>query len=98
MEGQIAVTVRIDDRSQKTMASREEENYIRQAAILINERLDHYRKLGAADTQEAFSMVALDCAVARLKGDDQVSKLQAVVYQNIDHLKSILNPSAESNQ
>ncbi len=97
MEGQLAVTVRINDRSIKLSASPEEEEYIREAAVLINERLDYYRKRGVKDTQEALSQVAIDCAVARLKGDSQIDTFQKIVFKNVEHLKSIMGPLANPN-
>ncbi len=95
MDGKLAVTIRIDDRSYKLAIRQDEEVFVRQAANMINERLEYYRKLGAKDTQEAFSMVALDCAVARLKGDEQIEKFQKVVFKNVEHLRTVMAPPAE---
>lgn len=98
MEGKFAVTVRIADKSYKLRAdTAAEESLVRKGAEMINQRLEHYRKLGANTPQEALSMVAIDCMVARLKGDIEVEKFQKLIATNVEHLRSIMGPLAEAS-
>lgn len=86
MEDRLSIRIKVADRELRLKSQPEEEYFVRQAAAIISERIDHYRAMGVYDTQEILSMIALDSLVARLKGDDQVQRMQRMVFDKITQL------------
>lgn len=86
MEDRLSISIKVADRELKLKSRPEEEYFIRQAGAIIAERIDFYRSIGVHDTQDILSMIALDSLVARLKGDEQVQRMQRMVFDKITQL------------
>jgi cell division protein ZapA len=82
----LTVHILVADRKIGLSTPPEEEIYLREAGKLIQERIRYYRELGFRDNQEVLSRIALDGVVARLKGDEQMQRLQKMVYDKIAQL------------
>lgn len=95
MEETLAVNIKIVDRSFKMAVHPGEEEFVRKAAKLINDRYAFYKEQGVNDIRDILSMVAVDTTVARLKGDDSVAQLQQTVQSSLDLLRKLMdNPSS----
>ena len=72
---ELPVRVKIADRTYSLRVEPDAEAIVREAAKLIQEQLKQYRESGFSDTQELLAMVAFDCLVSKLKGDQQMKRL-----------------------
>ncbi len=86
MEEHLSISIRFAGREVKLKSPPEEEYFIRQAGAIISERIDFYRANGVHDNQEILSRIAIDGIVARLKGDEQVQRMQRMVFDKITQL------------
>ncbi|OIN56544.1 cell division protein ZapA [Arsenicibacter rosenii] len=93
MEDQLSIRIKIADRDYRLKSQPGEEAYVRKAEKILEERIEHYRKLGARDTQDILAMIAVDCLVARQKGEEQMQRLQRLVVDRITQLDQIITPA-----
>jgi cell division protein ZapA len=87
----LPVNIQIADRKIGLTTPPEEEKYLRDAGTLIQERIDFYRTLGFRDTQEVLARIALDALVARLKGDEQLRRMQELVFDKVTQLNQTVS-------
>lgn len=88
MKDKLTVNVPIADRSIKMSVSLDGEAQVREAAKLINEQIKFYMAdPELMDMREILSKVALDCMVARLKGDVEMTELQSLVFKKVNDLR-----------
>jgi cell division protein ZapA (FtsZ GTPase activity inhibitor) len=90
--GEISIKINIADRVYPLKVNMEEEEIIRRAAKLINDRIKEYQENYAVrDKQDLLSMSVLHFATLALKADKKVSvedtEVTEKVYQ-LDHLLS----------
>ena len=90
--GEISIKINIADRVYPLKVNMEEEEIIRRAAKLINDRIKEYQENYAVrDKQDLLSMCVLHYATSALKSDKKVSvedtEVTEKVYQ-LDHLLS----------
>jgi len=90
--GEISIKINIADRVYPLKVNMEEEEIIRRAAKLINDRIKEYQENYAVrDKQDLLSMCVLHYATSALKADKKVSvedtEITEKVYQ-LDHLLS----------
>ncbi|TAE26874.1 MAG: cell division protein ZapA [Cytophagales bacterium] len=86
MEERLTINLKFAGTELRLKSPPEEEYFIRQAAAIILERIDFYRSIGVTDNQEVLSRIAVDSVVARLKGDEQVQRMQRMVFDKITQL------------
>ncbi len=83
----LSVKIKISDREYPMKVSPEEEERIRKAGKLINEKIKVYReKFGIDDKQDLLAMVAFDSVVDRLESEGQ---LHSTDYGIVERLKSL---------
>jgi cell division protein ZapA (FtsZ GTPase activity inhibitor) len=90
--GEISIKINIADRVYPLKVNMEEEELIRRAAKLINDRIKEYQENYAVrDKQDLLSMAALHYATSSLKAEKKVAvedtDVADKVYQ-LDHLLS----------
>ena len=90
--GEISIKINIADRVYPLKVNMEEEEIIRRAAKLINDRIKEYQEnYEVKDKQDLLSMCVLHYATSALKADKKVSvedtEVTEKVYQ-LDHLLS----------
>jgi cell division protein ZapA len=85
-EDRLSISIKFAGRELKLKSPPEEEYFIRQAAAMVSERIDFYRAKGVHDNQEILGRIAIDSIVARLKGDEQVQRMQRMVFDKITQL------------
>ncbi|NCD70906.1 cell division protein ZapA [Mucilaginibacter agri] len=89
--GEISIKINIADRVYPLKVSMEEEEIIRRAAKLINDRLKEYQENYAVrDKQDLLSMAVLHYATASLKAERKVTDEDTQVADNVYKLDQLL--------
>lgn len=91
---ELSIRIKIGDREYPMKVSTADEEKIRKAGKLINERIRLYRnRFGINDKQDLLAMVAFDCIVEQMENQvpagDQ--KDDPAVSAKIDELNALLN-------
>jgi Cell division protein ZapA len=88
-EEKFAVNVRIADRSHQFIIKQSDEPFVREAAKVINKRIEEFYATGERDDKEIFSKIALEGVFAKLKGEDYLNQIDA----NITKLRNLIDKS-----
>lgn len=79
---EISLKIKIADREYPMKVKLEEEEKVREAAKVVNERLKVFRnQFGIDDKQDLLAMVAFDCMVKYLEADDSTMDQEEVSKQ-----------------
>lgn len=90
--GEISIKINIADRIYPLRISMEEEEVIRRAAKLINDRIkDLQENYSVRDKQDLLSMAVLHYATASLKADHTAKKEDSEVTDKVQQLDSLLS-------
>lgn len=91
MAEKLKITISVAKRPYPLNAAVEEEFYVREAAKLLNERMQKYKQdLEMTDPQDLLAMVAIDCMVTNLKLNENYKNLQHAVSQRVGSLSNLL--------
>ena len=90
---QLSIRLKIVDREYTIKTPPDEEIFLRQAGKMIQERIRFHRETGVHEDKDVLARVALECLVARLKGDDQTQRLQKMVVDRITQLDKVISPA-----
>ncbi|MCU0470998.1 MAG: cell division protein ZapA [Arcicella sp.] len=75
-----------------TAPNEKEEEIVRKAAKLINEKMLHYQqKNGIKSTQRLLALSALDFVMSNLKFDNQHNELEASVLDKVVALENVID-------
>lgn len=89
---ELSIKIRIADREYPMKVDASDEERIRTAGRIINERLKAYKdSFGIDDKQDLLSMVAFDCMVDKLRADEKYSNTDETVIERISHINSLLS-------
>lgn len=87
----LSIKLKIGDREYPMKVKPEEEARVRSAGKFINEKLKSYReKFGIDDKEDLLAMVAFDCMVAKLKGDEESTAIDSTAESTIDDLDRLI--------
>ncbi len=90
--GEISIKINIADRVYPLKVNMEEEEIIRRAAKLINDRIKEYQENYAVrDKQDLLSMCVLHYATSALKADKKVTVEDTEVTEKVYQLDHLLN-------
>ena len=90
--GEISIKINIADRVYPLKVNMEEEEIIRRAAKLINDRIKEYQENYAVrDKQDLLSMAVLHYATSALKAEKKVSVEDTDVAEKVYELDHLLN-------
>lgn len=90
--GEISIKITIADRIYPLKVSMEEEEIVRRAAKIINERIKDYQENYAVrDKQDLLSMAVLHYATAVLKTEHKVQHQDTTIADKVEELDSLLN-------
>jgi len=90
--GEISIKINIADRVYPLKVNMEEEEIIRRAAKLINDRIKEYQENYAVkDKQDLLSMCVLHYATSSLKADKKVAVEDTELTEKVYHLDYILS-------
>lgn len=86
MADKLPIRIKIAEISYGFRTDPDEEQLLRKAGNLVQERIQEFRSLGYRDVQEILVRVAIDCMVARMKGDEQAERLQRTIFDKLTRL------------
>jgi cell division protein ZapA (FtsZ GTPase activity inhibitor) len=89
--GEISIKINIADRVYPLKVNTEEEEVIRRAAKIINDRIKEYQdNYAVRDKQDLLSMCVLHYATATLKAENRVMNADAEVSDKVYELDQLL--------
>ncbi|MEO1055132.1 MAG: cell division protein ZapA [Bacteroidota bacterium] len=88
----LSIKIKIGDREYPMKVKPEDEQRVRNAGKIINERMKAYRdKFGIDDKQDLLAMVAFDSLIDRLKQEEQQSNMDESVLERVSHLNNLIS-------
>ncbi len=90
--GEISIKITISDRIYPLKVNMEEEEIVRRAAKIINERIKEYQENYAVrDKQDLLSMAVLHYATAVLRAENTVQSQDSQISEKVDELDGLLS-------
>jgi cell division protein ZapA len=94
---ELTISVTIADRPYRLTIKRNEEEQIRKAATIINEKLKNYSASYAFnDKQDLLAMVALEEAISLLSAQDTLTKTDSSVVQELKEIDTLLTENLKT--
>ncbi len=91
---ELSIKIKIADREYPMKVKRADEERIRTAGKLINEKLRSYREqFGIEDKQDLLAMVAFDCLIDKMAVEDTHQTVDQTVFEKINHLNNLISQS-----
>lgn len=88
----LSIKIKIAEREYPMKVKRHEEEKVRAAGKLINEKLKHYREqFGIDDKQDLLAMVAFDCIVQKQATEETQQDVDQTVFEKVNHLNQIVS-------
>ena len=96
--GDLSIKLKIGDREYPMKVKAEDEERIRRAGKLINEKLRKYReRFRIDDKQDLLAMVAFECMADKLRIEEQSSHLDEAIHEKIHELNQLITKSIWHN-
>jgi len=90
--GEISIKITISDRIYPLKVNTEEEEIVRRAAKMINERIKDYQdNYAVRDKQDLLSMAVLHYATAVLRTENQVQNQDTAVADKVEEMDILLD-------
>jgi cell division protein ZapA len=90
--GELSIKIRISDREYPMRVDASEEEQIRAAGKLINEKLKNFREqFGIDDKQDLLSMAVIDTVMDTLKSGQRITEKDLILQHSIEHIDQILS-------
>lgn len=88
---ELSIRIKIADREYPMKVKRDDEERIRKAGKLINDRIRNYKEqFGIDDKQDLLAMVAFDCLADSLANDQHKEQESRTIADKINHLNQLL--------
>jgi cell division protein ZapA len=89
---QLSIRIKIADREYPMKVKRDDEEKIRRAAKLINERIRNYKEqYGIDDKQDLLAMVAFDCVVDGISHNQDQNESDKSIADKINQLNHLVS-------
>ena len=89
---ELSIKIKIADREYPMKVKRHEEERVRAAGKLINEKLKSYREqFGLDDKQDLLAMTAFDCLIEKLTAEESTTAVDQSVVEKIGHLNQMVS-------
>ncbi|MBY0433941.1 MAG: cell division protein ZapA [Cyclobacteriaceae bacterium] len=89
---ELSIKIKIADREYPMKVKRHEEERVRAAGKLINEKLKSYREqFGLDDKQDLLAMTAFDCLVEKLAAEETNQGVDQTVLDKVGHLNQLVS-------
>lgn len=89
---ELSVKIKIADREYPMKVKRQEEEKVRAAGKLINEKIKRYREqFGIDDKQDLLAMVAFDCLVDKLAEEESLQEIDETVAEKVNQLNQLVS-------
>jgi cell division protein ZapA len=87
--GELSIKIRIGEREYPMRVDAAEEELLRIAGRVVNEKMKQYRdQFGIEDKQDLLAMVAFDSIVAKLRSETETSGVTNEISEKISQLTS----------
>ncbi|KOF02619.1 cell division protein ZapA [Roseivirga seohaensis] len=87
----LSIKIKIGDREYPMKVKPEEEQRVRNAGKIINEKLRSYRdQFGIDDKEDLLAMVAFDSLIAKMKVESEVASIDSTTSDQLDQLENII--------
>lgn len=91
---ELSIKIKIADREYPMKVRVEDEQRVRNAGKIINERIRSYREqFGIDDKQDLLAMVAFDSLVDKLQNEESKSSTNEDVIEKISYLNNLISQS-----
>lgn len=91
---ELSIRIKIADREYPMKVKSLDEEKVRNASRLINERLKTYKdQFGIDDKQDLLAMVAFDSLVEKLTTDETHQAIDQTVIDKVNHLNHLVSQS-----
>ena len=91
---ELSIKIKIADREYPMKVRIEDEQRVRTAGKIINDRIRSYREqFGIDDKQDLLAMVAFDCLVDKLQNEENRSSTDEGVLEKISYLNNLIGQS-----
>lgn len=89
---ELSIKIKIGDREYPMKVKNRDEERVRAAGKLINERMKHYREeFGTGDNQDLLAMVAFDCLVDKMADEENMQVIDQTVLEKVSYLNQIVS-------
>ncbi|MGK7391871.1 MAG: cell division protein ZapA [Candidatus Cyclobacteriaceae bacterium M2_1C_046] len=91
---ELSIKIKIADREYPMKVKVEDEQRVRNAGKIINERIRSYREqFGIDDKQDLLAMVAFDSLVDKLQSEESKSSTDEDVIEKVSYLNNLISQS-----
>lgn len=91
---ELSIKIRIGNREYPMKVKAEDEERIRRAGKLLNEKIKNYQnQFGIDDTQDLVAMVAFDCLVEKIKGEEATETSDDFALREVTKLNQLISNS-----
>lgn len=91
---ELSIRIKIGDRDYPMKVKATDEEKVRSASRLINEKLKSYRdQFGIDDKQDLLAMVAFDSLVEKMTSDENHQQIDQTVFEKVNQLNYIVSQS-----
>jgi len=91
---ELSIKIKIGDREYPMKVKRMDEERIRMASRLINEKLKSYREqFGIDDKQDLLAMVAFDCLIDKMTSEESHQVIDQTVFEKVNQLNQLVAQS-----
>ncbi len=92
---ELSIKIRIGNREYPMKVKAEDEERIRRAGKLLNEKIKTYQdQFGIDDTQDLAAMVAFDCLVEKLKREESSETTEDFALREITRLNQLITATS----
>ncbi len=89
---ELSVKIKIADREYPMKVNRKEEEKVRAAGKLINEKIKYYKdQFGIDDKQDLLAMVAFDCLVDKMAEEVSLQEIDQTVVEKVNQLNQLIS-------
>ena len=90
----LSIKIKIADREYPMKVKLADEERVRMAGKLINEKIKSYREqFGIDDKQDLLAMVAFDCLIDKMAADETYKVIDQTVFEKVNQLNHIVSHS-----
>jgi cell division protein ZapA len=90
----LSIKIKIADREYPMKVKLADEERVRMAGKLINEKIKSYREqFGIDDKQDLLAMVAFDCLIDKMAADETYQVIDQTVFEKVNQLNHIVSQS-----
>lgn len=91
---ELSIKIRIAEREYPMKVKRDDEERVRTASRLINEKLKSYKdQFGIDDKQDLLAMVAFDSLVDKMTAEESRQVIDQTVLEKVSHLNQLVSQS-----